>query len=169
MFQSTGSRGARQRSKKSTKERITVSIHGLAWSPTGIRSRYSRVRSVSIHGLAWSPTQGALKLWGNYTRFNPRARVEPDVSPPAVFKSPAEFQSTGSRGARPESEEQTNDRLCFNPRARVEPDRGENQADRREGGFNPRARVEPDRGRVVPGGDLKVSIHGLAWSPTNSN
>ena len=98
--------------------------------------------------------------------FNPRARVEPDrkipllsvsgiVSIHGLAWSPTEpsarvailfveFQSTGSRGAR---------RLF--PKSVI-----------RKRGFNPRARVEPD-GILEPFVQVdRVSIHGLAWSPT---
>ena len=55
------------------------------------------------------------------------------------------FQSTGSRGARQ-----------VETRRRQDP-----------GGFTPRARVEPDRGKRKTRREQEVSIHGLAWSPTD--
>ena len=77
VFQSTGSRGARPVDQIGNDRPGVVSIHGLAWSPTGpFRFDYD-VLSVSIHGLAWSPT-----------------------SISAITAAIRVFQSTGSRGAR---------------------------------------------------------------------
>ena len=145
-----------------------VSIHGLAWSPTGSpRGARARVR-VSIHGLAWSPTRRAEAVG-------------------AILL----FQSTGSRGARQERSPRQECREtvsihglawsptvdwfhkvpplnCFNPRARVEPDHTVRGTAGAPACFNPRARVEPDIGRRGVLAVEVVSIHGLAWSPTGA-
>ena len=80
MFQSTGSRGARLGAGLFKNCVNLVSIHGLAWSPTGRRPVRRRPVPVSIHGLAWSPTGRSSRSFRRSSRFNPRARVEPDVS-----------------------------------------------------------------------------------------
>ena len=79
MFQSTGSRGARQRRADHQRGDKKVSIHGLAWSPTKGRLQPDRAYCVSIHGLAWSPTRITRSGRRRSTSFNPRARVEPDA------------------------------------------------------------------------------------------
>ena len=122
MFQSTGSRGARR----------------------GAADERRDDRRVSIHGLAWSPTQRGGTGPGAGHCFNPRARVEPDINSFPVVVANTEFQSTGSRGARPETVTEKRANTCFNPRARVEPD-------------------PMDEEKKLAS---KVSIHGLAWSPT---
>ena len=102
--------------------RFGVSIHGLAWSPTREYQRdrhHRRFQStgsrgarrgcvvgidigigVSIHGLAWSPTQKTEISAPARFGFNPRARVEPDLSGGRHGTAGRLFQSTGSRGAR---------------------------------------------------------------------
>ena len=164
-FQSTGSRGARRRKEELVRPALVVSIHGLAWSPTAssidfttsssFQSTGSRgARLISEHkktrkGLFQSTGSRGARLFTrgrslNTQSFNPRARVEPDVtghaprliravsihglawSPTGFSEKTAEelaFQSTGSRGARPTMGRTPARHKSFNPRARVEPDR----------------------------------------------
>ena len=170
-----------------------VSIHGLAWSPTSTPWVPCPARSVSIHGLAWSPTSKRLVFIPAIlfqSTGSRGARQRENFSD----RGKTRFQSTGSRGARHSPARNFCAVISFNPRARVEPDgRARPSATRRTCGFNPRARVEPDMARAnwlkvwvamfqstgsrgarprtgrLRGLARRVSIHGLAWSPTSAD
>ena len=100
-------------------------------------------RHVSIHGLAWSPT--------TFETPSPWVQV---------------FQSTGSRGARPTPKQSNNAPKTFQSTGSRGARRGCRRAGTSGGCFNPRARVEPDNTATTSTPFNMVSIHGLAWSPT---
>jgi len=78
---------------------------------------------VSIHALAGSATQETDRYNFTLTRFNPRTRGECDIAyghPISKFKT---FQSTHSRGVRPDCRGATGTAgTGFNPRTRGECD-----------------------------------------------
>ena len=142
-FQSTGSRGARldnlitvsfkpgfnprARVEPDEEDRIefldsVVSIHGLAWSPTGRGSAPSITSKFQSTGSRGARPFPSLTQYERSVSFNPRARVEPDFALPSPHPKRIGFQSTGSRGARRLLVGGAAHRNRFNPRARVEPD-----------------------------------------------
>ena len=77
-FQSTRPRGARHGDKTTTHHHYAVSIHAPAWGATKIRRLMRSVAKVSIHAPAWGATIGPDCFSGEYSGFNPRARVGRD-------------------------------------------------------------------------------------------
>ena len=164
-FQSTGSRGARQADPRWGEVRgsfnprarvepdtapLTTRPHGFLFQSTGSRGARRARRNTLVADYTFQSTGSRGARRAGYIRTVGKVL----------------FQSTGSRGARPQSRWQARLPVCFNPRARVEPDCKAAKVGEKGKGFNPRARVEPDPGSKPPRCVYSVSIHGLAWSPT---
>ena len=144
-FQSTGSRGARRSPCSSSLSGCTRFNPRARVEPDEALGIPDRQRAVSIHGLAWSPTCCLATSSAESPKcFNPRARVEPDTLPRMTARSA----------------------LCFNPRARVEPDRGKTGKTGADGVSIHGLAWSPTPLRHQVELSVGVSIHGLAWSPT---
>ncbi len=143
LFQSTGSRGARQTRTAPRRSDMTFQSTGSR----GARRKphlLTRVpAAVSIHVLAWSPTEGTGEKEGT-----------------------GEFQSTGSRGARQSALRILTIFACFNPRARVEPDSKRTFLRQKPSVSIHGLAWSPTGERLLARARSEVSIHGLAWSPT---
>ena len=101
-FQSTHSRGVRRAVSVVIVGTTKISIHALTRSATWNGNCYIFTSNISIHALTRSATLRDLTLQLLSSYFNPRTHEECDDTVPDVGYVLTKFQSTHSRGVRPQ-------------------------------------------------------------------
>ena len=147
----------------------SVSILGLARSPTSDVGDLQKNLNVSILGLARSPTSSTPgPFWGQGVSILGLAR-SPTNRPAKRLKRSICFNTWAREEPNPANNSQNASSDCFNTWAREEPNIFPMSATYSAICFNTWAREEPNRSETIVPSFSSVSILGLARSPTQTS